>query len=115
MKKIPIASLTVVLAFSATLALAQQKMMDNMKDMSMSKPAAGAQTKHVATGTVKKVDAGTGLVTLAHGPVKSLDWPSMTMGFMVKDKMLLDKLGVGKTVDFEFMQADRGYVITGVR
>ncbi|KAF0112747.1 MAG: hypothetical protein FD149_2362, partial [Rhodospirillaceae bacterium] len=33
----------------------------------------------------------------------------------VKDKMLLDKLGVGKTVDFEFVQADTDYVITGVQ
>lgn len=62
-----------------------------------------------------KVDVGAGIVTLAHEPVKSLNWPAMNMGFQVKDKMLLDKLGVGKTVDFEFVQGAKGYVIAGVK
>lgn len=39
----------------------------------------------------------------------------MTMGFQVKDKMLLDKLTGGKTVDFEFAQGDKAYVITNVK
>lgn len=122
MKKSLIGSLAVVLALAATSAMAQQKMMegmkgmpmDNMKEMPMNKPAAG-QTVHAARGKVTKVDAGAGVVTLAHEPVKSMNWPAMNMGFQVKDKMLLDKLGVGKTVDFEFVQADKGYVITGVK
>lgn len=120
MKKSLIGSFAVVLALAATSAMAQQKSMegmkgmpmDNMKEMPMAKPAAG-QTVHAARGKVTKVDAG--VVTLAHEPVKSLNWPAMNMGFQVKDKMLLDKLGVGKTVDFEFVQADKGYVITGVK
>ena len=67
------------------------------------------------TARSTKVDGTTGVVTLAHDPIKSLNWPAMTMSFKVKDKMLLDKLGVGKTVDFEFAQADTDYVITGVK
>lgn len=114
MKKSLIGSFAVVVALSATSALAQQKMMEGMKDMPMAKPASG-QTVHAAKGKVTKVDASAGVVTLAHDPVKSLNWPAMTMGFSVKDKMLLDKLGVGKTVDFEFTQADKGYVITAVK
>ena len=39
----------------------------------------------------------------------------MTMGFKVKDKMLMDKLTAGKKVKFEFMQEDKDYVITGVK
>jgi Cu(I)/Ag(I) efflux system protein CusF len=138
MKKSLIASFTVILALSATSALAQQKMMDGMKDMPMDNmkgmpmdnmkdmpmdnmkgmpmgKAAPGQTVHAAKGRVTKVDAGTGVVTLAHDPVKSLNWPAMTMGFSVKDKTLLGKLGVGKTVDFEFAQGDKGYVITAVK
>jgi Cu(I)/Ag(I) efflux system protein CusF len=64
---------------------------------------------------VKKVDAKTGTVTLAHDPVKSLNWSAMTMGFMVKDKMLLDKLAVGKKVEIEFVQRGKDYVITSVK
>jgi Cu(I)/Ag(I) efflux system protein CusF len=39
----------------------------------------------------------------------------MTMGFKVDDKSLFDKLGVGRTVEFEFVQTDRGYRVTAVR
>ncbi|HQT81439.1 MAG TPA: copper-binding protein [Ferrovaceae bacterium] len=38
-----------------------------------------------------------------------MNWPAMTTGFQVKDKKLLDKLTVGKTVDFKFTKADAGY------
>jgi len=55
------------------------------------------------------------MVTLAHEPVGTLNWPSMTMGFMVMDKALLEKLSVGKTVDFDFVQSGKGYAITSVR
>lgn len=114
MKKSLINSIAAILVLSATAALAQQKMMDGMKDVPMGKPAAG-QTVHMAKGKVTKVDAAASVVTLAHEPVKSLNWPAMTMGFKVKDKMMLDKLTVGKTVDFEFAQADKGYVISNVK
>lgn len=54
-------------------------------------------------------------MTLAHEPIKSLNWPSMTMGFKVKDKRLMDKLTDGKQIEFEFMPEDRDYVITSVK
>ncbi len=114
MKKTLIGSFAVILALSATPAMAQQKMMDGMKGMPIDKPVSG-QTVHAAKGKVTKVDVSTGVVTLAHDPVKSLNWPAMNMGFKVKDKTLLDKLGVGKTVNFEFTRADKDYVITAVR
>lgn len=115
MKKAVLPSLVLALLVPATAALAQAKM-DDMKGMDMAKkPAATAPVTHKAMGTVKKVDAKTGVVTLAHEPVKSLNWPSMTMGFKVKDKMLMDKLTDGKKVEFEFMQEDKDYVVTGVK
>ena len=86
----------------------------DMKGMDMGKkPAAG--TAHQATGVVKKVDPKTGTVTLAHDPVASLKWPAMTMGFLVKDKALLDKLAIDKKVEFEFVQQGKDNVITGVK
>jgi len=104
-------------ALVASAAFAQQTM-DNMKSMDMAKKpaaAASAATVHVATGMVKKVDPKSGLVTLAHDPVKSMNWPAMTMGFQVQDKMLFDKLAVGKKVGFEFVQGSKGYVVTAVK
>ena len=69
---------------------------------------------HAADGVVKDVDA-TGKVTLQHGPVKSLGWPAMSMGFAVKDKALLPKLAVGSKVHVEFDKQGSDYVITSVK
>lgn len=116
MKKAVLRSLVLALVLPTTAALAQHKM-DDMKgmDMGMKPAAASAQAKHMAIGTVEKVDAEAGTVTLAHEPVKSLNWPAMTMDFKVRDTMLLDKFAGGKKVEFEFMQVDKDYVITGVK
>jgi len=121
MKKFAI--ITVVAAFILTSGtiLAQQKM-DDMKGMGMGmdmdmgvKSVAGANTTHVAMAVVKKADPKAGTVTLAHEPVKSMNWPAMTMAFKVKNKMLFDQLTEGKKVEVEFVQDGKGYVITKVK
>ena len=107
--------LATVLALVIPAGLVQAQSGD-MKGMDMGKkPAAGTQTAHKATGVVKKVDPKAGTVTLAHDPVKSLNWPAMTMGFTVKDKALLDKLQADKKIEFEFVQQGNDYVITFVK
>jgi Cu(I)/Ag(I) efflux system protein CusF len=79
------------------------------------KPAASDGVTHKATGVVKSVDRNKNTVTLAHGTVPSLNWPAMTMSFTVKNKALLDKLLVGRKVEFEFTQQGKDYVITSVK
>lgn len=112
MKKIVIASLVMV---AASVSFAQSKMGD-MKGMDMTKkPAPTAQTTHEANGTIKKIDTKTGSVVISHGPVSSLNWPSMTMSFTVKDKDLLAKLTVDKKVIFEFIKEGNNYVMTTVK
>ena len=54
-------------------------------------------------------------VTLEHDPVKSLKWPAMTMGFSVKDKMLFEKMTVGKKVTVDLMKDGSQYVVTDVK
>lgn len=93
-----------------------QKCHDMMKGMDHQQSAKDAKTiVHHATAVVKSADAANGKVTLAHGPVKSLNWPSMTMTFAVKDKALFDKLMVDKKVDVDFVQQGKDYVVTGVQ
>jgi Cu(I)/Ag(I) efflux system protein CusF len=87
----------------------------NMKDMDHKSMDGKSGTTHAATGTVKNVDPKSETVTLDHGPVPTLKWPAMTMGFKVRDKAVLDKLQPGKKVEFEFVQQGRDYVITGVK
>jgi Cu(I)/Ag(I) efflux system membrane fusion protein len=69
-------------------------------------------SEHVALGTIKSVDTATGKVMIAHGPVASLDWPAMTMGFAVKDKALLERLKPGQQIEFRFAEGDPDYQLT---
>ncbi|VTU42384.1 copper-binding protein [Variovorax sp. RA8] len=93
----------------------------DMKGMNMDcpdmskKPAADKQSTHMAKGVVKKINAKTGMVTVAHEPVQSMNWPAMTMDFKVKDKMLLKKFADGKDVEFEFAKEGSGYVVKSVK
>ena len=112
-------SIFVMAAVFAVPSLAQNDMKGHdMKSMEMKQQATKAEKKesaHKATGTVKKIDAARNRVTIAHGPVESLKWPGMTMGFVVKEKALMDKMAVDKKIDFEFVQQGRDYVVTSVK
>ena len=90
---------------------AQMKGMD-MKDMPMKKADSSV---HKGTGVVTSIDRAAGKVTLKHDPIKSLNWPTMTMAFTVKDKAMLDKLAKGKKVEFEFVQQGHQFVITSIK
>lgn len=70
---------------------------------------------HRGTGTVQKTDSAKGTVTIAHGAVKSLNWPAMTMSFPVKDKALLDKIKPGAKVAFGFVQSGQDFVVTEIK
>ncbi len=122
MKKAALAGVVLASILPVSGVLAQQKMDDmkgmDMKDMPMKNMPTGDQSKaktHQATGVVKNLDVAKGTVTFAHDPVKSLNWPAMSMTFGVKDKAMLDKLTVGKKFDFEFVQQGSGYVVTNLK
>ena len=95
------------------------KDMKDMKDMpkkDMKGMKSEKQTQiHKGAGTVQKIDFSMGTVTLAHGAVKSLNWPAMTMTFAVKDKAMLDKIKPGAKVEFGFEQSGKDYVVTEMK
>jgi Cu/Ag efflux protein CusF len=62
-------------------------------------PAKVAATP-MTEGQVKKVDIKAQTVTLAHGPIKNLDMPAMTMVFKVSPPTLLATVKVGDKVKF---------------
>ena len=76
--------------------------------------AALAQS-HQATGVVKRIDAAKGVVSLKHDPVKSLNWPGMTMDFNVRDPNLLAGVKPDQQVKFEFVEEKGRYVITRIK
>lgn len=95
------------LGVSATGALAHGQ--DHSEHAGHAAPAAAGSVE--GTGVVKKIDAKTGSVTIAHDPIKALNWPAMTMPFKVADKVLLAKVKVGAKVRFDLS----GQTITAVR
>jgi RND family efflux transporter MFP subunit len=70
---------------------------------------------HRAEGTVKAVDAKSGTVSIAHGPVETLKWPGMTMDFKPANSALLADLKPGAAIAFEFVERSPGeWVITKI-
>ena len=51
-------------------------------------------------GTVKKVDAKAGKVTIIHEELIDLEMPAMTMVFRVVDEAMLDGLEKGQSIEF---------------
>lgn len=51
------------------------------------------------TGTIKKIDAKAGKVTIIHGPLENLDMPAMTMVFRA-DEAMLAKMSEGQDIQF---------------
>ncbi|MBE0376769.1 efflux RND transporter periplasmic adaptor subunit [Pseudoalteromonas prydzensis] len=66
-------------------------------------------------GVVNSVMAGHRMVNISHEPMKELDWPSMTMDFMVADGVDFQALQAGQTLHFELTKnADNSYMISAI-
>ena len=112
-------ALLLVIALSVAFpAINHAQSSGGMKGMDMKGRDSGKKTEgavHKDVGVVRKVDPARNAVTLDHGPIKSLNWPAMSMSFSVKDRTLLDKLQTGKTLEFEFVQQGKDYVVTRMK
>jgi Cu(I)/Ag(I) efflux system membrane fusion protein len=80
------------------------------------KPEAAAKpagSGHQAEGTLVSIDAKEDTVSVSHGPIASLKWPSMTMDFVLANPALVDKIKPGSHIAFEFVERQPGeWVIT---
>ena len=74
--------------------------------------AEGSGQTHRGQGKVEKI--GDREITLSHGPIASLQWGAMTMGFRVKDPSLLSGLKPGQSIEFEFTQVGNDYVVSRI-
>jgi len=74
--------------------------------------AGAAATVHETSGRITAIDDAH--VTIAHGPVASLNWPGMTMQFSFARPELRRGLAVGEIVSFRFREAGGGYVIDAI-
>jgi Cu(I)/Ag(I) efflux system membrane fusion protein len=73
-----------------------------------------ATVGHKAEGTLNGID-GTS-VTISHGPVPSLNWPSMKMDFVLANPALVAGIKPGTAISIEFVERQPGeWVITSLQ
>jgi membrane fusion protein, copper/silver efflux system len=79
-------------------------------------PAVGASkpTDAMHHGEGKVENIGKDELTLSHGPIPSLQWPAMTMGFKVQPEVVPKNIRVGDAVAFDVRQKDGAYEITKI-
>lgn len=75
----------------------------------------GAWPARAADGEVRKIDRAQAKVTIAHGEIKNLGMPAMTMAYRAKPPRLLDGLAVGDRIEFSADKVDGQYVVTAIR
>lgn len=68
----------------------------------------------MAQGEVRKVDRGSGKLTLKHGEIRNLDMPPMTMVFRVRDPKMLDAVKTGDKVRFTAEKIDGAYTVIAI-
>ena len=83
---------------------------DAMGEMAMSTEAKMAK----GSGTVTAIDTATGKITLDHGPIASLEWPAMKMGFAAKPEVLTS-VAVGDEVDFDVTVTGNAMEVTAIK
>ncbi|MDX2276165.1 MAG: efflux RND transporter periplasmic adaptor subunit [Hyphomonadaceae bacterium] len=72
-------------------------------------PQQSGEGSHQASGRVTAI--GDNTITIAHGPVASIQWPAMTMAFQLQRPDMAHGLSVGHEVRFRFRQVEQGYLI----
>ena len=88
----------------------EEKQENAGKSSAISKPII-----HRGKGNIIAIDFAHGVITLAHGPIASLNWPPMVMDFRLADPASLRSLVPGQKVTFEITEESAGeYVITHI-
>ena len=72
------------------------------------------QPGEMAEGEIRKVDKDAGKVTIKHGPIPSMDMPSMTMVYRVKDPAMLRRVKAGDKVKFATEKLGGAYTVTKI-
>ena len=81
-----------------------------------SAPSMGGASKDVHVGEGKVESITPQGITISHGPVSSMKWPPMTMGFGKPDSTAFSDIKPGDTVRFEFKQGGTmGYELVSVQ
>lgn len=85
--------------------------LERLEASAASPQTAGAM--HQAAGRITAVNGVN--ITIAHGPVPTLEWPPMTMAFVLERAELGRGLAVGDSVQFRFRQDGSRYLVSEIR
>ena len=91
--------------------------LENLQQSQQSGTGSSTTDRHTGSATVNAVDAQSGTIELSHGPIATLQWPAMTMGFRVENSAQLTNLKPGDAIDFDLLgkpDADGNYIITRI-
>jgi len=114
MKSILFASLTSAVLVAGCTKPEEQVTTAEMPAASAPMEAMAPSTKSAtAIGTIKAIDATSGKITLAHGPVPELEWPAMTMAFKATPDQIAS-VKVEQKVQFEFEAQGMDATITKI-
>lgn len=78
-------------------------------------PAALAQGAPMVSGTVEKVDAGQGKLTIDHGPIPNLKMDAMSMVFRAGDPAMLKQVKQGDKVRFSADRVNGQITVTKIQ
>ena len=81
---------------------------DHHETITSEQAASPSRTTYRGEGTIKAIDLAHATVTLAHGPIESLQWPAMTMDFRFLEPALLQSFKPGQQVSFEIAEESAG-------
>ena len=78
-------------------------------------PAADTAAGALSEGEVRKVDKGSGKMTIKHGPIPNLEMPPMTMVFRVKEPAMLEQVKAGDAIRFKAEKIGGNYTVTELK
>lgn len=94
----------------------QHSLADGHNTESSTQIQKSSRLTHRGEGTIKAIDFAHATVTLAHGPIYSLQWPAMIMDFRTQEPALLQSLKPGQNIVFEIIEeAAHEYVIVHIQ
>lgn len=75
----------------------------------------GAWAQSLIDGTITKVDASAGKITIKHGPIKKFDMDDgMTMVFRAQDPAMLQAVKSGDKIKFDAENVNGQFVVTKI-
>ena len=85
---------------------------ENKLDAAAKGTAETGQQVYSAEGSITAISGDQ--VTISHGPVEGLGWPAMTMAFRAPSTQMIQGLGVGDRVAFQFREGGGSHVLASI-